>query len=205
MHGFPLSLPLELEIGLGVEKVAVLPGQLLESFIALHDVRGPLEVFGVIGHEEEFAAGDEDLADGIEKRRLEEPAAVMPGLGPGVRAEQVETGNGGGRKEPLDGVAAFQAEQADVFQASTAGFLADFADPAEEAFDAEEIAIRELPGHGEEERAIAAAEIDLQRARAGEDFVFFHPTEVVGRHELAGFGATGGRLHFGKSIHGRGF
>ena len=68
----------------------------------------------------------------------------------------------GGREEPLDGVAGFEAEDAQVAQVRPGRATADLADAAEQAFDRQEIAIRIIAGHLEGERSIPASQVDFE-------------------------------------------
>lgn len=192
LEAFALALPQALEVGLRVEEGVLRPRQDFEAAEGVDVVESPFEVFVVIGLEEELAARFEDVEDGGEELGLNEAAAVMPGLRPRVRAEQVEAGDGGLRQQPFDGVAAFEAEEPDVREASFFDVLANLADAAEEALDAEEIALRVVGGEVEQERTVAAAEVDLQWPGAGEEFGFLQPAEIVGRDELVRLGRAGG-------------
>jgi orotate phosphoribosyltransferase len=65
------------------------------------------------------------------------------------------------------------------------------------ALHAQKVAIAMVFGHSEQERAVAAAEIDLERPLAGEDAALFLTAEIVVRHELVRLGraAGSGRIH----------
>ena len=106
---------------------------------------------------------------------------------PWVGEEEVDAGGAAEGEEPCEGVGAFEVEDADICQAHAFGFAGDFGDPAGEPFDAEEVAFREMAGHFEEERAVAAADVEFERARGiGEDIRAVETVEVVFREEFDG-------------------
>ena len=125
---------------------------------------GLFEVRGVVRFEEEFSVGGERLVNGAEDFRLDEAFPCVAFLGPWVREEEVEPGGAAGWQEPAEGVAAFEAEDADIGDAESVCAAADFGDATAESFDAEEIAFREACRHFEEEGAVAAADIDFEGA-----------------------------------------
>ncbi len=65
VHGFSFGFPLDLEIGFGVEEAFVGPWEYFELAEGLDLLAGVVEVFLVIGHEEEFAVGFEGGFDGM--------------------------------------------------------------------------------------------------------------------------------------------
>ena len=73
-------------------------------------VRCPRKVTFVIGFEEEVSSRDEDLGKGTKKLRVDESAAMVSGLGPRVREQEVESAGGGVRKKPLYGVACLESQ-----------------------------------------------------------------------------------------------
>lgn len=97
---------------------------------------GFFEVRGVVRFEEEFAVGGERLVNGAEDFRLDEAFPCVAFLGPWIREEEVEAGSAAGGKEPAEGVAAFEAEHADIGEAEPVRAAADFGDAAAETFDA---------------------------------------------------------------------
>ena len=50
----------------------------------------PLEIFGVVCFEQELTAWFESLLQDGEKFLLHQPAFVVAGFGPGIRAEEVQ-------------------------------------------------------------------------------------------------------------------
>ena len=111
-----LCTPLFLEIGLRIEEGVVGPAEKLEATEGRDLFGGPLGVILVIGFEEELAAGYEDLLDRGQELLLHETPAVVARFGPGIRKEEMQAAHRGGREEPLDGVAGFEAEDAQVAQ-----------------------------------------------------------------------------------------
>ena len=93
----------------------------------------------------------------------------MTALGPGIGEEDVGDGDAAGREEIADGVAEFEAKDAEVGLLRAGGALFDFADAAEEAFDGEEIYFGMLGGVGESETAVTGAEVEFDGAVVAED------------------------------------
>jgi hypothetical protein len=75
----------------------------------------------------------------------------------------------------------FEPEDAAVLQPVARDGPADFLDATEEALGAEEVALGKARGHGEQESAVAAAEVDLERCRARENVGHFRATNVIAR------------------------
>src|SRR5581483_2575824 len=69
----------------------------------------------------------------------------------------------------FDQVGGFDAQAADIREASAAGFAVELAQAAEEPFDTEEIVIGMQAGVIDEERAVAAAEFHFERGGRGKE------------------------------------
>lgn len=111
VDGFALGEPVLFEVGLRVREGVGEPGEVFEGGAGGEVFEGVLEVFFVIGLEQELAgAGCEDAFEtGEEFLAVDEAVFVMAFLGPGIRAEQVEAGDASGGQKPSDGVGAFEA------------------------------------------------------------------------------------------------
>jgi len=167
MDRFAFGEEVPFEIGLGIirRKRAVIRGE--AGFVA-SDSQHLAEVLGVVGFEEEFAAGLERFAEIGGEGGVEEAARVVAAFGPGIREQEVGGPDRGGAEEVTDGVGRFEPEDPDVGQGGACGSTAGFPDAAEQAFDAEEVALGELRGAREEERAFPRTEIDFDRGAAPE-------------------------------------
>ena len=75
---------------------------------------------------------------------LHETIVGVAFLWPGIGKEQMDAGGAIGWEQIAEGVTAFHAKHADVRQPAPRRLAADFLDPAQEAFDAQEIAFREM-------------------------------------------------------------
>lgn len=181
--------PVLLEVGGGVEKGVGWPVEAGELVLAGGKAgEGVFEVGLVVGFEEEFAAVGEDAGEAVEELALiDETTGDVALLWPRVGAEEVEAGDAGGGEEPANGVGAFEAHDAGVGKLLVVDLASGFDHAAEHALDAEEIALGVLGGHAAEEGAVAAAEIDFQRAGGvGEDFGAGEFAEVIGGREEGG-------------------
>ena len=85
-----LGFPLQLEVGLGIKEAVFVPFKQVEPAELFEDFPGPLVVFGMIGHEEEFAIVRETALHGFEELHLNQTPAMVLGLGPWIGAEQVK-------------------------------------------------------------------------------------------------------------------
>jgi len=90
VHGFAFGFPLHLEVGFWIEEGVFGPFDAFELGEGIDLFAAPLEVFFVIGHEEEFAAWLQDALDCVQEIDLHESAAVVPCLWPGIGAEEVQ-------------------------------------------------------------------------------------------------------------------
>ena len=183
VDGFALGEPVFFEVGLGVGEGVGGPGEAFEGGAGGEVFDGVLEVFFVVGFEEELAgAGFEDAFEaGEEFLAIDEAVFVVAFFGPGVGAEEVEAGDAGGGEEPGDGVGAFEAHDFGIGAVGGEGFAGGFFDTAFEALDGEEVAFGMDGGDGGGEGAVAAAEVDLEGSGGvGEDFRFFEVAEVIG-------------------------
>ena len=197
MNGSPLGAPLGLEVGLRIKGKVVtpfIPGEGFERTEEFQFLSVPLEVFLVVGLEEELPAGNEDPAQGLEEVLLDESAAVVPGLGPGIREEQVESAYGSVGKEPLNGITCFEAEHPQVIQVGLGSPPADLADTPEKALDREKIPLGELAGHRKCKGAVTAPEIDLKRGLICEQLAGGEPAEIIPGDQLPRFSRA--RRHF---------
>ena len=99
------------EVGLGVGEGVHWPREALEGGAGGEVFEGVLEVFFVVGFEEELAtAGCEDAFEAREEfLTVDEAVFVMALFGPGIGAEQVEARDASGGQEPSDGVGALEA------------------------------------------------------------------------------------------------
>ncbi len=88
----------------------------------------------------------------------------MAAFGPWVGEEDKEGGDGGGGQEALDGVGAFDAQEAHIGEVGALKLAVDATDAGEEPVDTEEIALGLFGGAGGEEAPLAAAEFDVERA-----------------------------------------
>ena len=91
----------------------------------------------------------------------------MAAFWPGVREEQIKCFDRSFGEQVTDGVRTFDIEDADIFQCS--GFAACLCNPSNQSINAEKILIRMTCGQFAQERAVAAAKIDLQRGDAPKD------------------------------------
>lgn len=175
------------EVGERVEFLWPEPWEAGEEGAGVDRGGGFLEVRGVVCFEEEFSVGGEGLVDGAEDFRLDEAFPCVAFLGPWIREEEVESRGAAGGQEPAEGVAAFEAEDADIGETEPGCAAADFGDAAAESFDAEEIAFREACCHFEEESTVAAADIDFEGAGfVREDGWTGEPGEVVAGDQFVG-------------------
>ena len=147
------------EVGLGVGEGVGGPGEAFEGGAGGEVFDGVLEVFFVVGLEEELAgAGFEDAFEaGEEFLAIDEAVFVVAFFGPGVGAEEVEAGDAGGGEQPGDGVGAFEAHDFGVGAVGGEGFAGGFFDTAFEALNGEEVAFGMDGGDGGGEGAVAAA------------------------------------------------
>lgn len=65
----------------------------------------PLEVAFMIGFEEKVSSRDEHFGESTKELSVDESAAVVPGFGPGVGEEEVESAYRCVREKPLHRVA----------------------------------------------------------------------------------------------------
>ena len=99
-----VRLPLALEVGFGVKERFVVPFPHFETSEGVNFVHRPLEILGMIGLEEKFAARDEDAFQGVQERSLDDPALVVAGFWPWIGEEEMEARHGVRGQEPFDGV-----------------------------------------------------------------------------------------------------
>ena len=151
------------------------------------------KIIRVVRGQAQFTPDLERCVDGVEERIVDQAAALVFPFGPRVGKHHVEDRNRTRREQMLNGVGAFQAQDAKIFQILSPGTPAGFADPAQKPFDAQKIPVRELGGHGDQERAFAAADIDFHRSRARESKVELQRLEIVRWNQL--MGGWNGRLH----------
>jgi acetyl-CoA carboxylase biotin carboxyl carrier protein len=197
VNGSPLGAPLGLEVGLRIKGkilASFVPGEGFERSEEFQFLAGPLEVFLVVGLEEELPAGNEDLAEGLEEVLLDESAAMVPGLGPGIRKEQVESADRCVWKEPLNGITCFEAQHPEVLEVGLGSPPADLADTPEKALDCEKVPLGELAGHRKGKGPITAPEIDLKRGLSCEQLIGGEPTEIIPGDQLPRFSRA--RRHF---------
>lgn len=195
--------PLSLKVGFSVELIRREPIDEFEFVEALELFEGPLGVFFVVSAEEELTAGNQRVGYRIEEGRLHDPAFVMAGFWPRIGEEEMDAGNGLGGEEPFDGINRFKAEDLEVGQSIAVASAAEFAHPAEEALDPEKAPFREALGHGEEERSVSTAQIDLQRSRIGEDFCPLETPKIVRGEQFVVFrGSLQGGGRGGNVAHG---
>jgi len=145
---------------------------------------GVFEIFLVIGHEEEFAAGLECFADGIEKGDLDKTATVMSHLGPRIGTEKMNAGYGFLRQQPFHNVFRIEPQYPGVFELHSRDLAAHFLTASEQTLNADEVPFRKLLREINEKRAVTASEIDFQRPIAMCDFVFLQTSEEVRRDEF---------------------
>lgn len=139
----------------------------------------------MIGHEEKLSAGFERVADRLQKIFIHESPAMVAEFWPRVGAKQVKARDGVLRQQPLDDIAAFKSQHSCVVETSARNFFADLAHAAEQAFDAEKVAVVMMAGHFHQERPIAAAEINFERPAIAKDFRRGDFAEVMFRHKFA--------------------
>jgi hypothetical protein len=189
------------EVGLRVGEGVGGPGEAFEGGAGGEVFEGVLEVFFVIGLEQELAgAGCEDAFEtGEELLAVDEAIFVMAFLGPGIGAEQVEAGDASGGQKPRDGVGAFEAQDLGIGALGGDDFARGFFDTAFEPLDREEVALGVGGGDGGGESAIATAKINLQGAcSVREDFVFFQMAEVIGWRKDGLHEKVRGCVYFGE-------
>lgn len=166
VDGFALGEPVFFEVGLGVGEGVGGPGEAFEGGAGGEVFDGVLEVFFVVGFEEELAgAGFEDAFEASEEfLAVDEAVFVVAFFGPGVGAEEVEAGDAGGGEEPGNGVGAFEAHDFGIGAMGGEDFAGGFFDPAFEALDGEEVAFGMEGGDGGCESSVAAAEVNFERS-----------------------------------------
>src|SRR5687767_14453468 len=104
---------------------------------------------------------------------------------PWVGEKKVHARGASIRQEPAEDVTAFEAEDADICQAHAGSAAADFFHTAAKALDAKEVALRIVLRHFEEKHSVAAADIELQRARSvRKDFRAAEVAEIVVRNQF---------------------
>lgn len=171
------------EVGLGIREGVGGPGEAFESVAGGEVFDGILEVFLVIGLEEKLASArfENAFETGEEFLAIDEAVFVVAFFGPGVGAEEVETGNTGGREEPSDGVGAFEAHDFGVRAVGGEDFAGGFLNATFETFHSEEVTFGMDGSDSGGEGAVATTEVDFQWAgRVGEDLRFFEVAEVIG-------------------------
>ena len=201
MNGSALGAPLGLKVGLWIKGkilASFVPGEGFERSEEFQFLAGPLEVFLVVGLEEELPAGNEDLAEGLEEVLLDESAAMVPGLGPGIRKEQVESADRCVWKEPLNGITCFEAQHPQVLEVGLGSPPADLADTPEKALDCEKVPLGELAGHRKGKGPVTAPEIDLKRGLSCEQLIGGEPTEIIPWDQLPRFSRARRHFHGGE-------
>ena len=81
------------------------------------------------------------------------------------------------RQEILQKIRRFNAHAAQIRQPGAAALAVQFAEPAQQSLDPDEIPFRMPPGIFDQERGIAAAEFDFQRLRFGKQLRQIQPLD----------------------------
>jgi len=125
------------------------------------------EVIGVISAEIDGAAGDKRGMGERGKAGVDEAMTAVFALGPRIRKVDVEGRHRAGGQKPFQQIGSFDAQGPGVGQTGALAFAVQLAQASKETLDAEEIALGMERGVSGEERAITAAEFDLQRLKSG--------------------------------------
>ena len=190
-----MSQPDALKVRLGIEEGVLGPVQTLEGGQRVDFRSAHFEVFRVVRLEQKFAMWLQDARQPLlELWERHQPTPVMLLFRPGIRAQQMQPRHAPGRQQPAHGVGAFQAQHAGVDEAGGGDLFRHLGHPARQAFDTQEIALGMLPGHGDEETAVAAAEVDFQGTQGiRENVLLPQLTEIVFGDEY-GLGVGHGRI-----------
>jgi hypothetical protein len=122
----------------------------------------------MVSGETEFATRFENPVGGLEERGLDEAVFVVAPLGPGIGEHDVEDIDRSRGAHPVDEVARFEPENAEVGEIPGEGAPGDLAGPAEEPFDRDEMVVGPLGGGSENITAVARAKIDFDRSGGAE-------------------------------------
>ena len=126
-----------------------------------------VKVIGLIGRDPKNAVVHKCAMNGIEKLIRDDPATMMPTFWPRIREEQVKCLNRRFRQQIPNRVTALYVENANISEIRR--LPTGFGDAACQFLDPKEIAVRTLRSQVAQERAVAAAEIHLQRRVASEN------------------------------------
>ena len=119
----------------------------------------PLSVIGIVSLEQKLSSWLECFYNSLEERFLHNPPLMVPRLWPGIRTQEVDAVDRVLRKKPLQGIECLQPENSDVFQALTVGPSADFAHTPHQPLYTNELPLRKLLRHLDQEASVAAPEI----------------------------------------------
>lgn len=120
-----------------------------------------IEVGEVVGGEVDMATGFHGLDESLHEPFVHDAVAMVAFFGPGIGEEDVAGVDAARGEEVGDGIIAFHAEEADVFEGGAEEAVVDLADAFEHTVDAKELDPGEPGGAGEQEAALPAAEVDL--------------------------------------------
>ena len=124
------------------------------------------EVSGVVRGDMDFAAVPESSVNRVQEARVEQPAAVVAALRPGVGEKQVVGPYASSGDQRFDGLAVFAANEAYVFKMHPQRGALDLGDPHPAAVYAQEAGLTACERAGKQEAPLAAPEVYLQLKRA---------------------------------------
>lgn len=140
------------------------------------------------------AIGSKGAVHGEEEAFGDETARRMAPLRPWIGKHDIKRGDRINRQEPFDRVGNLEAQDAGIRQAGPLDFATRGPNAAEQALDSQEIIVRILCRNLGKEGAVAAAEIDYERAVPAINRGEIQRRETIRRDELDFAWYGGGRI-----------
>ena len=125
----------------------------------------------MIGDVDPRAARREHAAHLAERLRTDDPPLLLLLSRPGIGEVNVVDGDRRGRNQKVHRVTRLDPQRPHVGQSQPLRFAVHFARPTQKPFDAEKVALGILEREPHEERAVAAAQVDLDRVRVAEQCI----------------------------------
>src|SRR5690606_35150356 len=135
----------------------------LETRRAVEQLAHALGVPRIVRPEVNDAAGLQRAPGDPDEVFVDQAVLVVPPLRPRIREVDMEGAHAARGKEVFDAVGGLDAEAPHVEQASALGLAVELAYAPEQPFDPEEVAVRVPRSPLDQERTVAAPELDLER------------------------------------------
>ena len=133
------------------------------------------KIVNAISGDVERSTANQRLINRTQKTLASNSTLPMPPFWPRIGEQEVKCFHRCGRQQIADSIGNFHSQQAHVVDLG--GSARDGADPTDQTLDSKKIFLRHALGQRAKKRAVAAAQIDMERRIASKEFFEIKPFE----------------------------